>query len=57
MLVSNNILNRLKVVSRFYRNTDRLYKRPHISFVKGLPVELLQFITGYSSLGAAASFA
>ena len=57
MLFSNNISNRLKAVYRFCGDTDKLNKRPHISFLEGLPVELLQFIASYLPLSAAASFA
>ena len=57
MLFSNNITNRLKAVCRFCGDTDKSHKRPHISFLEGLPVELLQFIASYLPLSAAASFA
>ena len=56
MLATKNITNRLKPVSRFF-DADRWHKRPHISFLEGLPVELLQSIASYLPRSAAASFA
>ena len=57
MLASKNVTDRLKAVSRRYYDTDRWHKRPHISLLEGLPVELLQSIATYLPLSAAASFA
>lgn len=57
MLFSNIITNRLKAVCRFCGDTDKSHKRPRISFLEGLPVELLQFIASYLPLSAAGSFA
>ena len=56
MLASTLITYRFKAASRFF-DTDRWNKRPHISFLEGLPVELLQSIVYYLPLSAAASFA
>lgn len=53
MLANILITNRL---SRFL-DTQKWHKRPHISCLESLPVELLQSIAGYLSLSAAASFA
>ena len=52
MLVSKNITNRLNAVSG-----PESHKRPHISFLEGLPLELLQTIASYLPISAAASFA
>ena len=54
MLISNTIINRLKT---FYGNTDRSHKRPHISSLERLPIELLQSIASHLPLSTAASFA
>ena len=56
MLVNTLIANRLKAASRFL-DTQKWHKRPHISCLESLPVELLQSIAGYLSLSSAASFA
>lgn len=56
MLANTLITNRLKAASRFF-DTNRWHKRPHISFLEGLPVELLQSIASYLPLSAFASFA
>lgn len=52
-LVSDNTIKRLKVLGRMFGNTDKSYKLPHISFLEGLPVELLQSIASYLPFSAA----
>ena len=54
MPASKNIISRLKAVSCFY---GKSHNQRHISFLEGLPVELLQSIASYLPLSAAASFA
>lgn len=56
MLAKTHITGQLIAVSRFL-NTDTWHKRPHISALEGLPVELLQCIASHLPLSAAASFA
>lgn len=57
MLFSNKFTNRLKAVCRFCGDTDKSHRRPRISFLERLPVELLQLIATNLPLSAAASFA
>lgn len=56
MLAKTHITGQLIALNRFL-NTDRWHKRPHISALEGLPVELLQSIARHLPLSAAASFA
>lgn len=56
MLVRQNIFNQLKAV-RFSGDNTKLHKLPHFSYLKGLPVELLQAIATCLPLSAAVSFA